>query len=130
MKRRINWDALGIGASLACAIHCAVLPLFLNTLPLFGINILHNVFFETAMIVLALAIGIVSLWHGYRRHHHRLIPFLFLVSGFIFLFLKQFFSESWAWLLWPAVFLIVLAHYLNFRFCRLHNHAHEDDCRH
>jgi hypothetical protein len=28
MKGKINWDALGIGASLACAIHCALLPLF------------------------------------------------------------------------------------------------------
>ena len=28
MKLKINWDVLGIGASLACAIHCALLPFF------------------------------------------------------------------------------------------------------
>ena len=42
MKLKINWDALGIGASLACAIHCALLPLFLSSLPLFGTNIINN----------------------------------------------------------------------------------------
>ena len=28
MKLKINWDALGITTSVACAIHCAILPLF------------------------------------------------------------------------------------------------------
>ncbi|MBP1650204.1 MAG: MerC mercury resistance protein, partial [Bacteroidetes bacterium] len=29
-----GWDAIGIGASLACAIHCVVLPLIFTTLTL------------------------------------------------------------------------------------------------
>ena len=33
MRLKINWDALGIATSLACAIHCAVLPLLLTSLP-------------------------------------------------------------------------------------------------
>ena len=41
MKFKINWDAFGIAASVACAIHCAVLPLILSSLPLFGINIIE-----------------------------------------------------------------------------------------
>jgi len=57
MNFKINWDALGISASLACAIHCALLPLFLTSLPLFGINIIHNYWFEASMILLAMAIG-------------------------------------------------------------------------
>jgi hypothetical protein len=64
---KINWDALGITASLACAIHCALLPLFLSTLPLFGINIINNVPFEIFMILLALAIGSYSLYHGWKK---------------------------------------------------------------
>ena len=61
MKFRINWDALGISASIACAIHCALLPLFLTSLPLFGINIIHNLGFEIGMIVLAFGIGSYSM---------------------------------------------------------------------
>lgn len=130
MKFRINWDAMGIGASLACAIHCALLPLFMSTLPLFGINIIHNTAFEAGMIGLAIAIGTYSLWHGFRRHHHSLMPLLLFYSGITFLVLKQMFIHYATWLLIPAVILIVTAHLINFRSCRVHNHAHADDCNH
>lgn len=130
MKPRINWDALGIGASLACAIHCALLPLFLSSLPLFGVNIIHNTFFEVGMILLALCIGSYSLYHGYKKHHHSILPLSLFCSGFIFLVLKQFFILYETWLLIPAVTLIILAHLLNYKFCRVHNHAHAEDCDH
>lgn len=130
MKGKVNWDALGIGASLACAIHCALLPLFLSSLPLFGINIIHHVGFEVGMILLALGIGSYSLYHGYKKHHHSLLPLLLFFTGFIFLVIKQFFHQYEGWLLIPAVVLIVLAHIINYRACRVHNHAHADDCAH
>lgn len=130
MKSKINWDALGIGASLACAIHCALLPLFLSSLPLFGINIIHNFYFETGMVVLALMIGSYSLYHGYKKHHHSLLPLTLFVAGFVFLVLKLFIIEYENWLLFPAVALIVTAHIINYKSCRVHNHAHADDCEH
>lgn len=130
MKLKINWDAMGIGASLACAIHCALLPLFLSSLPLFGINIIHHTGFEIGMILLALAVGTYSLWHGYRKHHHSFVPLSLFFTGFIFLVLKQFIIQYENWLLIPAVLFIITAHYLNFRFCRVHGHAHADDCNH
>ena len=130
MKSKINWDALGIGASLACAIHCALLPLFLSSLPLFGINIIHNDWFEVGMILLALCIGAYSLYHGYKKHHHSLLPLTLFVSGFIFLVLKQFYIHHQPWMLIPAVTLIVLAHIINYKSCRVHNHAHAEDCDH
>jgi hypothetical protein len=130
MRLKINWDTLGIGTSLACAIHCALLPLFLSSLPLFGMNIIHNTVFEIGMIGLALAIGTISLWHGFRRHHHSLFPVVIFFCGFVFLVLKQFFIRYETWLLIPAVALIISAHLINYKFCRIHNHAHRDDCDH
>src|SRR5689334_19033612 len=130
MKHWINWDALGIAASVACAIHCALLPLFLTSLPLFGINIINNIAFEVGMIVLAFAIGSYSLYHGYRKHHHRWLPLLIFSMGFIFLVMKQFFVQYETWLLIPAVLLIVSSHFFNYKFCRIHNHAHSNDCNH
>jgi hypothetical protein len=130
MASKVNWDALGIGASIACAIHCALLPLFLTSLPLFGLNIIHNMAFETGMILLSLVIGISALWHGYRKHHHSKAPILLFLGGFCFLVLKQFIIAYHTWLLIPAVILIVYAHLLNYRSCRGHNHAHSDDCNH
>ncbi len=130
MKLRINWDALGIGTSVACAIHCALLPLFLTSLPLFGVNIIHNTFFEVGMIVLAFFIGSYSLYHGFKKHHHSLLPLLVFFTGFTFLVLKQFFARFETWLLIPAVLLIISAHLINYKSCRVHNHAHRDDCSH
>ena len=127
---KLNWDALGITTSVACAIHCAVLPLFFSVLPLFGINIIHNMVFEAVMVMLAFCIGTYSLFHGYRKHHHNKLPFLLFCTGIILLTLKLFFVHYETWLLIPAVVFIVSAHFFNYRFCRVHNHAHADDCNH
>lgn len=130
MNWKINWDALGVTASVACAIHCAVLPLFISSLPLFGTNIIHNLAFEAGMVLLAFGIGAYSFYHGYRKHHHSLFPFLLFTLGLTLLVLKLFFVHYQTWLLIPAVILIVTAHFLNFKYCRVHDHAHADDCQH
>jgi len=85
MTGKINWDAIGITASLACAIHCALLPLFLTSLPLFGVNIIENLSFEYLMIGVAFGVGSHSLYHGRKKHHHNRLPFYFFTAG-IFLF--------------------------------------------
>ena len=130
MRFRINWDALGISASLACAIHCAILPMILTSLPILGVNIIQNLAFEYFMIVLAFSIGAYSLWHGYKKHHHSYIPLLVFLVGILFLIAKQVWHENQIPLLFIAVLLIVFAHLRNFRLCRVHNHAHSDDCNH
>ena len=130
MSKRINWDAIGITTSVACAIHCAILPLFLASLPLFGIDIIENHTFEYGMIFLALIIGVYSLWHGYKKHHHSYLPLVIFILGMMFLFLKQLWHDLHLYLLVPAVVFIIAAHYINYKLCRKHNHAHADDCAH
>jgi hypothetical protein len=130
MNMRINWDALGVSASLACAIHCAVLPLLLTSLPIFGIDIIENLAFEYFMIFLAFAIGAWSMYHGYRKHHHSLLPLFIFLGGILFLVLKQIWHQHQLWFLPVAVGLIVVAHVINYRSCRVHNHAHSEDCNH
>ena len=130
MPTKINWDALGVSASVACAIHCAVLPLLFTSLPLFGINVIHNPAFEAGMIVLAFCIGSYSFYHGFKKHHHSYLPFILFGGGIFLLVLKQFFIHYETWILIPAVILVVGAHFMNFRFCRVHDHAHAEDCDH
>jgi hypothetical protein len=115
---KFNWDALGISTSLACAIHCALLPLFLQSLPIFGFNIIDNLLFEIFMICLAAAIGLYSLYHGWRKHHHKIAPILLFSAGMIFLFSKQVWHEHQLWFLIPAVIFIVAGHLQNFRLIR------------
>ncbi len=127
---KINWDALGVGASVACAIHCAVLPLLFTTFPLFGINIIHNHTFEWFMIGLALVIGINALRHGFLKHHHSKWPVILLITGFAFLIIKEWMPGYHTPMVGIALVFIVSAHYLNFRLCRQANHCHKDDCDH
>lgn len=117
MEAKFNWDALGIITSLACAIHCALLPLILQSLPLFGVNIIHNLTFEWVMITIAFIVGSYALVHGYLKHHRSYVPIGFFVAGFTFLILKQFFHAAENWLLAPAVLFIIVAHYYNYRLC-------------
>ena len=130
MKFKINWDAFGIAASVACAIHCAVLPLILSSLPLFGINIIENQGFEFLMIALAFLVGVYSLYHGRKKHHHSYYPMVLFAAGISLLFIKSMLHSHSLMLLLPAVSLVVIAHYLNYKLCRVHNHAHADDCNH
>lgn len=128
MSLKVNWDAMGIFTSIACAIHCAALPLILSALPIFGVNIIHNNFFEWVMITIAFCIGIFALFHGYSKHHGSIVPLLIFSSGFIFLVLKQFFSSLEYWFLAVAVVSIVSAHFYNYRLSRKNhgkpNHEH------
>jgi hypothetical protein len=130
MNFRVNWDAMGVATSLACAIHCAVLPLVLTSLPVFGVNIIENMNFEYFMIFLAAGIGSYSLWHGFRKHHHSFLPLIIFIVGIGFLLAKQLWHNFEYWLLPIAVVFIISAHLINYRACRIHNHAHKDDCDH
>lgn len=115
VKSKINWDLLGIFTSLACAIHCAILPILLSSLPLFGINIIDSHGFEILMIIIALFVGIYSLSHGIK-HHSLLLPVFLFSGGIILLILKQIWHEDQLWFLVPAVLLIFAAHYINYRY--------------
>jgi hypothetical protein len=117
MNLKVNWDGLGIITSLLCAIHCALLPVFLTSLPLFGINIIHNLVFEWGMILLAVVVGTFSLYHGFIKHHQQWMPIILFSTGTFFLVVKQIFHANELLLLLPAVLLIVTAHYQNYRLC-------------
>ncbi|MCU0394962.1 MAG: MerC domain-containing protein [Chitinophagaceae bacterium] len=127
---KINWDRLGIAASLACAIHCAVMPLFFTSLPLFGINIVDNKSFEFFMIGVAMVVGILALRHGFRWHHHRYVPMVLFIVGIGLLVAKEMVWDHPLWMVIGAVAFIVAAHFLNYRMCRQANHCHSSDCNH
>ncbi len=119
MPAKFNWDALGISTSIACAIHCAVLPLVVTSLPVLGVNIVNNMQFEFFMILLAFLIGAYALFHGYQKHHFSKMPLLIFSAGILLLLAKQLWHEWELWFLIPAVVCMVTAHYVNFRLLRL-----------
>ena len=118
MDTKVNWDIMGMLTSALCAIHCALLPVVVSSLPVFGVNIIHNAYFEWSMIGLAFAIGSYSLLHGFNRHHRSSLPLLIFFFGFLLLLLKQFFHPYENWFLILAVPLIICAHFINYRLCQ------------
>ena len=74
MIRKLNLDKVGIGASLLCAIHCALLPVLFTTLPLMGVELLENEQVELGFILFSLVVGCFALYNGYKKHHHKKLP--------------------------------------------------------
>jgi hypothetical protein len=73
---------------------------------------------EYCMIGFAFVVGTVALWHGFTRHHHRLISWLLFTGGVIALIAKQVW-RNWELIFLPvAVLLMVSAHVVNYRWCR------------
>ncbi len=79
-------DIISVTASIVCAIHCILLPIFFSTLPLLGIELIENVWIEFSSILVAIIVGGRAIYKGYIGHHRNiLIVFLFLHGIVIFL---------------------------------------------
>jgi hypothetical protein len=121
LLRKLNLDALGIGASLLCAVHCAVLPVLVTLLPLLGLHMRGNEKLEHALLACTFVIGVAALLSGYRRHR-QLQPLLWFLAGFAGLLLGHYrLRPAWQ----PAVIAagavcIIVAHIRNLHKCRMH----------
>ncbi len=117
-------DRAGMTASVVCAVHCALLPLVITLLPLWGLEFLAEEWVELFMIGLALIIGILSLSVSFKKHHQRKMPLLLLTAGFGIIVIGHLSHSA---LLEPILIptgglTIAVAHYINWRFsaCRMH----------
>lgn len=132
-ERRRLIDRIGATGSLACAIHCALLPLLIALLPSLGIAVWLGEGFEQGFVVFASLLGLFSVVWGYRRH--RAVRALgLLLPGLVVL---------WAGVLYPPLHhsvvphaiamtfggtLVGLAHVANLRLN--HGHVHDATCAH
>lgn len=116
---KLNLDMLGIGASLACAVHCVALPLLAAVLPLAGAAV-HYEPLEYLLLGATPVVGLLALYRGYRYQHRRIRPSVLFIAGFALLMAGHFwFPEAWE-LTGIAVGagLLIAAHIDNIRFCR------------
>jgi hypothetical protein len=116
--RKINWDAVGIGASVICALHCIALPLFFSSLPLLGIELLENELLEGLIILISFLVGSFSLVQGYRKHNRAKVVLWLFVIGLLFVIISSY-LEMGFWIESLFKFMgalgIVFAHYLNWK---------------
>jgi len=125
MIKALNLDKIGMTASTACAIHCALLPFVLTLLPLWGLDFLADPATEISMILLSLILGAWSLGKSYRKVHHRIFPVIILVLGFACIVIGHFSGIS---ILEPVLipaggFAIAFAHFLNLKLARSCTHS-------
>lgn len=113
-------DKISVGVSLACAVHCVLLPLIFTTLPFFGIELMKNIFIESATVSISLLIGGWAIMNGYRKHHrNKIIPVLFafgitlLATGN--LVHSKILEIS---LMFSGASLLITAHILNWKKCQ------------
>jgi hypothetical protein len=76
----LKLDKAGMTASVLCAIHCAIVPILITSLPLMGLGFLANPMLEWSMISLALLIGVHAIGLSYFRTHHKRLPMLLLIT--------------------------------------------------
>lgn len=107
-------DRLGLTASLACAAHCALMPLLVSALPLF----LQDARLEWALVGSSAGLGISSLVRSYRRHQRRL-ALVVLTLGLLLLVLGRLTEEAGGHghggvvLVVLGGLVVALAHFLN-----------------
>jgi hypothetical protein len=119
-------DAIGMGVSIACAIHCVLLPVFFTTLPLLGIEIMGNIVLETITVVLSAIIGSWALIRGFRAYHYKIIPVLIFIVSMMILIVANFNKGASEIILkFLAITGIITAHLLNWYYSRnCRNHVH------
>ena len=132
LRRRLL-DRLGAYGSMACAAHCALLPVVIALLPSLGLASLASDTFERGFVVFATLLGLFSVVWGYRRH--RAVRALgLLVPGLALLWTGALYPPLHESLLSHALAmtvggtLVALAHLANLRLN--HRHVHSASCGH
>lgn len=120
-------DRVGATASFLCAIHCALLPFVLTALPLIGLGFLASHRFERYFVMFAVALALVSLITGYRRHRHRM-PLRLAIPGLALLLLGVTWAEAYPIVLHATLvtcggLLVASAHFINLWIDRRHPHC-------
>jgi len=105
-------------ASILCAVHCAIVPLLITTLPLIGLGFLANPWFEWGMITFALFIGFYAIGSSYIKIHQKPLPIMLMLAGFLVIIGGHLFITDWheAVIVPIGGLLIATAHFVNFRY--------------
>lgn len=126
---RHRWlDRLGAFGSLVCAAHCAILPLVIALLPSLGLAASGQDTWEFGFVLFASAVGLFTVFWGWRRHGH-VHALRLLVPGLALLWFGVLYPPLHHSLLPHALVMTVggalvgMAHLANLRLADRH-HAH------
>lgn len=111
-----NLDFFGFSASLICAIHCVLIPVFFALGAFKGLAWLENPIVEWSLIILTMFIASLSLIRAYLYHHKNSEPLIIAAIGFLLLIVSHEFEAIWLHFITAlGGILIAVAHYLNWK---------------
>ncbi len=121
---RKRLDHFGIGVAVLCAIHCALLPVIITMLPMFGLRFLAHPLLEMGIIMLSLIIALASLGKSWRVHR-RWLPSAIVIIGFVLILTGHFdATEATEWIFLTAgSTLVAAAHLVNWRYTQRCTHT-------
>jgi hypothetical protein len=112
-------DKLGATLSLACALHCALLPVLIVALPMLGLSFLTWHGFEHTIIVITLSLALLSVVLGCRIHGlKRLLGLPFLALILFLVALSSHEPLTHALFSTSAGLCLVAAHLINRKLCK------------
>lgn len=128
-KPNATLDRVGIGVSIACAIHCVGAAL-LAASPAFAASLVPSLgesleWAETAFLWMALGVGLVALLPAYLREHRKPLPLVLFVTGIGLVALGHVLELAGAEIAGTVtgVAAVSTAHFLNLRARGHHAHA-------
>lgn len=113
-------EKVGIWLSIACAVHCAAMPLVLTLTPLAGLEVLHSLWAEALLLGVGFFFGGRALWNAYRHGHGNVQPLLMGLAGFVLVVLGLFVAEHELepWLVGGGALLVGIAQIFSVRQAR------------
>ncbi len=116
--RHIFIDKLGMAVSMVCAIHCFTFPVILSASSIMAGSasfLVLNETFEKFMWVLSFSLAFVSFKNSAFKNRYYFPILLYGLSICLFIVHKMFFPENHQFLMPLVGFLLVAAHWVNFR---------------
>ncbi|MEM8894534.1 MAG: MerC domain-containing protein [Bacteroidota bacterium] len=115
---KANLDLVGMMVSIACAIHCAMLPILVTLGTLGALSFLTSPVLEPIVIALSCIIAIVSLLPTYLKHRSQPLPLIIMIIGLCLVVASRFenFEAIEIQLTVSGAVSIALAHLINWRY--------------
>ena len=123
MNTQVKADKLSITLSLACMIHCLLMPSFLILTSGFLALSIDNELIHKVFLIIVLPVSLYALITGYQNH--KILSYLYLgISGLWLLFFAVFFGEgvfgefTEKSLTLIGSMIVASSHYKNYKACK------------
>ena len=125
--KALNWDRVGVFASTACIVHCALIPVVISLAPSIAHFLPASESVHRILVFLLAAIGGLAFRSGFRIHRRKIVLFVMLCA-LASIAIGAFIGEAGAshpieiGITTTGSILLICAHVMNRTFCR---HCHQ-----